>query len=91
MEPLKVPVAEVPGVTGESMSVVYDAIKRGHLETFLVGRRRFARPAAIRKWVDFLEAESNAGRPVSYRARKRPEASQPFGTPRLQDVRKGAA
>jgi hypothetical protein len=69
MEALKVSLNEVVRATGESMAVVYDAIRAGHLETFLVGRRRFARPEKVRAWVDYLEAQSNAGRPVSYRAR----------------------
>jgi hypothetical protein len=50
--------------TGQSRANVYDAIKTGHLKSFLVGRRRFARPAAVRAWVDFLETRSDAGRPV---------------------------
>lgn len=70
MEPLKVSLQEISEATRESMAVVYDAINRGDLETFVVGRRRFARPAAVRKWVDYLEAQSNAGTPVVYRARK---------------------
>lgn len=69
MEPLKLALQDVCKVAGESMAVVYDAINAGHLETFLVGRRRFARPAAVRAWVDFLEAQSNAGKPVVYRPR----------------------
>lgn len=69
MQPVKVPIAEVPAATGESTNVVYDAINAGHLKTFLVGRRRFTRPEYIRAWVDYLESESNAGRPVSYRPR----------------------
>ena len=69
MQPVKVPIAEVTAATGESNNVVYDAINAGHLKTFLVGRRRFTRPEYIRAWVDFLESESNAGRPVSYRPR----------------------
>lgn len=69
MEPLKIPLAEIPRITGESLAVVYDAIHTGHLSTFLVGRRRFARPAAIEKWVDYLESKSNQGEPVVYRAR----------------------
>lgn len=69
MDPLKIGIQAVCEVTGESTNVVYDAIKAGHLETFLVGRRRFARPEAVRRWVDFLEAQSDAGKPVSYRAR----------------------
>lgn len=69
MEPLKVSLREVSEATRESMAVVYDAINAGHLETFVVGRRRFARPAAVRKWVDYLEAQSKDGTPVVYRAR----------------------
>ena len=74
MEPLKIPLKDIPRVAMESMAVVNDAINAGHLETFLVGRRRFARPKAICAWVDFLEAESNAGRPVTYRPRCRDRA-----------------
>ena len=69
MEPLKISLAQIVACTGESLPVVHDAINAGHLTTFLVGRRRFARPDAVRKWVDFLEAQSNAGKPVVYRAR----------------------
>ena len=70
MEPLKIPLDGIVAATGESRAVVYDAIKAGHLDTFLVGRRRFARPEAIRAWVDYLEAQSKAGRPVCYRTRE---------------------
>ena len=69
MDQLKIPLAEIPVIARESLAVVYDAIHAGHLKTFLVGRRRFARPEAIRAWVDYLEAQSNAGRPVTYRPR----------------------
>ena len=69
MEKLKLGVKEIANAADESISVVYDAINAGHLETFLVGRRRFARPSAVRKCIDFLESESRAGRPVTYRAR----------------------
>lgn len=75
MDQLKIPLSEIPRVTGESLAIIYDAINAGHLETFLVGRRRFARPEAIRAWVDYLEAQSNAGRPVTYRARGRQRAA----------------
>lgn len=74
MECLKLSIDEIAELARESRAIVYDAINCGHLETFLVGRRRFARPAAVRKWVDFLEAESNAGRPVNYRRRSRESA-----------------
>lgn len=70
MEPIKVGLQDIEEATSESMAVIYDAIKAGHLKTFLVGRRRFARPADVRAWVDYLEAQSDAGRPVVYRARK---------------------
>lgn len=69
IEPLKLSLQEIAGWTGESLPLLHDAIRSGHLETFLVGRRRFARPASVRKWVDFLEQQSNSGRPISYRAR----------------------
>lgn len=69
VEPLKLSLRAISDATGESMPVIFDAIKAGHLDTFLVGRRRFARPDAVRAWVDFLESESKAGRPVMYRAR----------------------
>jgi hypothetical protein len=72
MQPVKVPIGAVSAATGESVAVIYDAINAGHLKTFLVGRRRYTRPEYIRAWVDYLEAESNAGRPVMYR----PRASQ---------------
>lgn len=69
MDKQAIPVGEIPQITGQSRSVVYDAINAGHLDTFLVGRHRFARPPAICKWVDMLQAASDAGKPVSYRAR----------------------
>lgn len=69
MEPLKLSRQDIARLTGESLSVIDDAVTAGHLDTFLVGRRRFARPEAVRAWVDFLEAQSRAGRPVCYRAR----------------------
>lgn len=75
MDRLKIPLAEIPVVAGESLAVVYDAIHAGHLKTFVVGRRRFARPEAIRAWVDFLEAQSERGTPVMYRARGRERAA----------------
>jgi hypothetical protein len=73
VEPLKLALLEIVRLTGESTNVVYNAIAAGHLKTFVVGRRRFARPKDVRAWVDFLEARSNAGKPVQYRARPRLE------------------
>ena len=69
MEPLKLSIDDIVVFTKESRPTIYDAIAAGHLKTFVVGRRRFARPEAARRWVDFLEAESNAGRPIAYRLR----------------------
>lgn len=68
MEPLKLSLQQICAITGESRPVVYSAIRAGHLDTFLCGRRRFARPTAVRAWVDFLEQQSHAGKPVSYRS-----------------------
>lgn len=70
LQPLKLSVQQIIEVTGETAPTIYSAINAGDLETFLVGRRRFARPEAVRAWVDHLEAESKAGRPVSYRSRE---------------------
>ena len=72
---LKLSMAGIAEATGESLPTIYAAIRAGDLRTFLCGRRRFARPADVEKWVDFLQAESDAGRPVSYRASKREEAA----------------
>jgi hypothetical protein len=69
LEKLKLSIKDIAETTGESVHVIYDAINAGHLETFVVGRRRQARPAAVRKWIDYLEAQSKAGKPVVYRAR----------------------
>jgi hypothetical protein len=65
----KLGIDEICRITGESRSLVYSAIRCGDLDTFVVGRRRFARPRAVEKWVDFLEARSKAGNPVKYGAR----------------------
>lgn len=69
LEPLKLGIQQIAEVTGESIPTIYSAINAGDLETFLVGRRRFAKPEAVQKWIDYLEAQSRAGRPVCYRAR----------------------
>jgi len=68
-EKLKLSLRDIVELTGEGLPLIHDAINAGHLETFLVGRRRFARPAAVSAWIDFLESRSKAGAPVSYRAR----------------------
>ena len=73
---LKVSLQSIRDATGESLAVIYDAINAGHLKTFLVGRRRFARPEAVRAWVDFLQAQSDSGRPVCYR-RREPSRGRP--------------
>jgi hypothetical protein len=70
-EKMKLGLADIAEATGESLPVIHDAIKAGHLATFLCGRRRFARPEAVRAWIDLFERESNAGRPINYRARHR--------------------
>lgn len=69
MDILKLSLQQIAEVTGESLSVVNDAHRAGHLKTFIVGRRRFARPEAVKKWVAYLEAQSDKGKPVKYRAR----------------------
>ena len=69
IEPFKLSLKAIAESTGESLHLIHDAINAGHLETFLVGRRRFARPAAVSAWIDLLESSSKAGKPISYRAR----------------------
>lgn len=66
MEKLKLNIDDIIATTGEQRNNVFIAMKLGHLKTFVVGRRRFARPQAVKDWIDFLERESNAGRPVKY-------------------------
>lgn len=68
MQKLKLSLKEISEATGESLPLIHDAINAGHLKTFVVGRRRFAKPEAVKKWVDYLEKQSDAGRPVKYRA-----------------------
>jgi hypothetical protein len=69
MEPLKYSIADIIERSRESRSTVCRAIARGDLKTFLVGRRRFARPEAVRAWIDFLEKQSDRGKPVKYMPR----------------------
>ena len=69
LAPLKLGLQQIAEVTGESLSVIHDAINAGHLVTFLVGRRRFARPEAVRAWSWTPESRSKAGKPMVYRAR----------------------
>ena len=69
MMKLKLSMADIAEMTGEAPPLIYAAINRGDLKTFLVGRRRFAKPADVQAWVDYLQAESDAGRPVCYQAR----------------------
>ena len=69
IEPLKLTLDQIAQATGESEPTIHCAVRAGHLRTFLVGRRRFARPEDVRAWVDLLQRESDAGRPVVYRPR----------------------
>lgn len=69
IEKLKLSLRDIVDLTGESLPLIHDAINAGHLDTFLVGRRRFARPVAVFAWIDLLESRSKAGKPISYRAR----------------------
>ncbi len=66
---------EIASAADTSLSIVDDAIAAGHLDTFLLGRKRKATVAAVQKWIDYLKAESDAGRPVCYRARANRQAA----------------
>lgn len=72
MQKLKLSLHDIAAVSGESLPLIHDAINAGHLRTFLVGRRRFARPADVENWITYLQKQSDAGKPVAYR--KRPES-----------------
>jgi predicted DNA-binding transcriptional regulator AlpA len=69
MQKLKLSIDEICAVTGESRASLYKAINCGDLRTFLVGKRRFAKPADVQGWVDFLQAQSDKGTPITYQAR----------------------
>ena len=68
IEPFKLSLKAISELTGESLPLIHDAINAGHLDTFLVGRRCFARPGAVAGWVRFLGLRSKAGKPGSYPA-----------------------
>ena len=59
--PLSYPVAELPSETGVSRSQIYEEIRKGHLQTFKVGARRYARYEAVIDWLTRLEFETRGG------------------------------
>ena len=69
LQPLQYTVEQVCDITGQSRNIIYDAINAGHLKSYLIGRRRYFKPTAVQKWVDYMETQSNKGTPVAYRAR----------------------
>lgn len=71
LKKLKYSLEEVCEITGESRSNITKAIKAGHLEVFVVGKRKCCTPSAAEKFIEFLKRESDAGRPVMYQARAR--------------------
>ena len=64
-----IPIKEVSRIACMSMPGIYVAIDRKHLQTFLIGRRRYARESAVRNWIDWLQKQSDAGKPITYRPR----------------------
>jgi hypothetical protein len=66
--------AEIAEAADTSLSVVDDAIREGHLKTFLMGRKRKATMDSVRQWIAWLEKQSDAGHPVCYRAREKKAA-----------------
>lgn len=60
---------EIASVTKQGRPSIYRAIDLGHLKTYVVGRRRFARESAVQSWINLLEKQSDAGKPVIYRPR----------------------
>jgi hypothetical protein len=75
LQKMKLSVDEICSATSEARPLVFAAIRAGHLRTFLVGRRRFAKPADVESWIDFLQRESDAGRPVVYQPRASEKAA----------------
>lgn len=61
---------EVATASGQTAPSIHAAINIGHLRTMNVGRRRFARESDVQAWLDFLQKQSDAGRPVFYRGRR---------------------
>lgn len=59
--PLSYPIAELPAETGVSRSQIYEEIRKGHLLTFKVGARRYARYEAVIDWMTRLEQQANRG------------------------------
>ena len=64
-----IPIKEVSRIACMSMPGIYAAINAGHLRSHLRGRQRFVRESAVVEWLNYLESESDAGRPVTYRPR----------------------
>lgn len=60
---------EIASITKQGRPSIYRAIDLGHLKTYLVGRRRFARESAVQAWIDKMEKQSDAGAPIIYRPR----------------------
>lgn len=51
-----------------SLSRIDDAIREKHLESYLIGRTRLIRADALNRWLDFLQKQSDKGKPVKYRS-----------------------
>ena len=58
--PLSYPIAELPSETGVSRTQIYGEIRKGHLITFKVGARRYARHDAVIAWMNRLEKDAAA-------------------------------
>lgn len=76
IQPLVLTLREIASATRRDLSTIHAAINAGHLVTYTVGRRRYASPAAVQAWLDFLVKESEAGRPVKYRPRTAEKAAR---------------
>jgi hypothetical protein len=59
--PIADPVAEIPAETGAPRTAVYDEIRKGHLRTFKIGRKRFATHEAVLEWIRKLEEQTSRG------------------------------
>ena len=59
--PLSYPVTELPAETGVPRTAIYEEIRKGNLQTFKVGRKRFATHEAVTDWIHRLEEQTRRG------------------------------
>lgn len=66
LPPLQLKMDDACVLTNMSRNVIFEAVKRGHLRTHVVGRSRFTTYKEVTRWVEWLQKQSDAGKPVGY-------------------------